>query len=62
MISLSEQNLVDCSQKFGNMGCDGGLMDQAFTYIKVNNGIDTESAYPVRSVYNLPLKFTKSEY
>ncbi|XP_071040401.1 cathepsin K-like isoform X2 [Parasteatoda tepidariorum] len=43
LIGLSEQNLVDCSKKYG---CRGGNPVPALEYVYKNKGINTEKDYP----------------
>jgi C1A family cysteine protease len=47
--SFSEQQLVDCDNRRNggkDMGCSGGLMDNAFTWISKKGGLCSETDYP----------------
>lgn len=49
LISLSEQELVDCNTE--NHGCDGGgFKDTAFNFLINNNGLDSQIDYPYNGV------------
>jgi len=47
LLSFSEEDLVQCDHN-GDQGCSGGLMDNAFDWIK-SNGICLEADYPYTS-------------
>ncbi|KAG5048047.1 hypothetical protein AAZX31_04G027900 [Glycine max] len=48
LLSLSEQELIDCDTSY-NSGCGGGLMDFAYQFVIDNKGIDTEEDYPYQA-------------
>jgi KDEL-tailed cysteine endopeptidase len=46
LVSLSEQELVDCDAKA--VGCSGGYMSWAYEFVIQNHGLTTESNYPYK--------------
>ncbi|XP_057370712.1 procathepsin L-like [Daphnia carinata] len=60
LVTLSEENIVDCSQKYGNAGCNGGLALRAWNYVK-DIGINTEEAYPYQGEETL-CEYSASNY
>jgi len=43
--SLAEQQLVDCSGRYGNYGCQGGWYQSCWRYVKDAGGIQGEDSY-----------------
>jgi hypothetical protein len=50
LVTLSEQELVECDTNGQSNGCNGGLMDDAFDFIIKNGGVDTEDDYPYKAL------------
>ena len=46
MVTMSEQMLVDCDTI--DSGCNGGLMENTFTWLKQNGGIMNDEDYPYK--------------
>ncbi|XP_070788009.1 cathepsin K-like [Pituophis catenifer annectens] len=59
LISLSEQNLIDCSEENG--GCGGGFMHLAFETVRKQGGINSEKSYPYDGKYTGSCRYNPEE-
>ncbi|XP_039610675.1 procathepsin L-like [Polypterus senegalus] len=60
LVSLSEQNLVDCSKDYGTYGCKGAWMGNAYKYVLYNGGIESALTYPYIAKDNQPCHYNSS--
>ncbi|KAL3533800.1 hypothetical protein ACH5RR_007321 [Cinchona calisaya] len=50
LISLSEQEIMDCDRTSQDQGCNGGEMEDAFEFMVKNKGVASEATYPYTAV------------
>ena len=50
-VSLSEQQIIDCSADYTTFGCQGGSRNGTLIYIR-EKGLSTASEYPYKGVKN----------
>jgi C1A family cysteine protease len=47
---FSRQEIVDCAEKHGTNGCDGGIVHGVYSYISKMNGISLQDDYPYKEM------------
>ncbi|KAI3763189.1 hypothetical protein L1987_53642 [Smallanthus sonchifolius] len=59
LVTLSEQQLVDCDSLGTQMGCDGGIVHEVFVWITEHGGLATDASYPYEGHRHMcdPAKF-----
>ena len=46
LVSLSAQEIVDCTKSYSNLGCEGGVIIAVYQYMYDNNGLSFDGSYP----------------
>ncbi|XP_043207324.1 procathepsin L-like [Amphibalanus amphitrite] len=61
LVSLSEQQLMDCSLMYGNLGCGGGLQSSSYNYLMDHGGLMSEASYPYEEASHFNCRFDSSQ-